>query len=200
MRNRLRDIGLHHVLPLVLLAPTLASCGVSGSSGRSAAETTPTKIATQANYVANPGFEDGVRDWTAWGGATVRIMHSDVRRGQTAAYVATNNLAPYGIVSAPTVGYPRRGDRFTVSAWIKAPDRPKDVVVRLEEVGGDADPTPAAATTRRINKRWQHVSSTGRVRRDDRTALHVYVTVENAIGRGDGFFIDDVRLFPLQPR
>jgi hypothetical protein len=186
------------VLPLVLLAPTLASCGVSGSSGRST--TTPTKIATQANYVANPGFEDGVRDWTAWGGATVRIIRSDVRRGQTAAYVATNNLAPYGIVSAPTVGYPRRGDRFTVSAWIKVADRPKDVVVRLEEVGGDADPTPAAATIRRINKRWQHVSTTGRVRRDDRTALHVYVTVENAIGRGDGFFIDDVRLFPLQPR
>jgi hypothetical protein len=144
--------------------------------------------------MANGGFEDGMHGWTPLGGATLRITNSDVRHGRAAAYVATREPVPYGIVSAPTVGYPRRGDRYTVSAWVKAADRPKQIVIRLVEVGGDAEPRIAGATMARISRRWQLFSTAGRIQRADRSALQVNVTVEHSIGRGDGILIDDVQV------
>jgi hypothetical protein len=118
----------------------------------------------------------------------------DARIGRFAAYVSTKEAVPYGIVSDFTVGQPRRGERFMIGAWVKAADRPKQVAVRLVEVGGQSAPTFAAEALRRIPKRWRFVSAVGRVRRGDRAALQVSIAVEHSVASGDGIFVDGVRV------
>jgi hypothetical protein len=199
------NLRLGRMLLLLLAAPTLVSCGISGSSEAPEAERTssemvpPNPSRRSANFVVNSGFEDGDRHWNPWGGASVQITRFEARHGRTAAYVSTKEPVRYGIVSAPVVGYPRRGERYIVGAWVKASDRPKQVVIRLAEVGGDAPPAYAAETSRRVITRWRFISTTGRVRRRDRVALHVYITVERSIGAGDGIFVDGVRVLRRPP-
>jgi hypothetical protein len=188
-RNPVRLTGLALLVSLVL------GCGISGSSEPS---TNASEVDAKRDSAADFSFEDGVSGWNSWGGATVRLTRSDVMQGNAAASVSTSSPVPYGIASSPAVGYPRQGDRYTVSAWVKSADRPKEIAVRLVEVGGDAPPEFSAEALRRITRRWRSISASGFVQRVDRGALHVSIAIEHSIGANDGFLIDGVKVLPAQ--
>jgi len=82
----------------------------------------PSTIAQQLNVLSNPGFENGLSSWSAYGGASAVSVQSFVsHRGQFAALVDDRTHDYHGI-STDVLGALSDRHSYTISAWFRLAD------------------------------------------------------------------------------
>ena len=103
---------------------------------------------------------------------------------------------PFGVSTGSVVGYPSRGSRYSLSAWVTSGAFTVGSRATVELVGmrpngvsvvlGKAEP--------RLTSRWKHVSISSRISRATLVSLSVVILVQRDIVRGATFYVDGVRL------
>lgn len=199
----------------VLLAPAIVAVGGCSLRAEDEAETTQTRTGTEArqqakarrappvrpdppSYALNPGFEAGVDFWGPIGKNRLERV-TDVKkfgRASAKAVASASPRQPYGARSLGLIGYPRRGQLLTFSVWIRGDPTTvgKAVKLLLTETGGGAPAGVVAAKGFLLSSGWERVAIRGRVKRDDRASIDVYLIVDRSIGYEDSFYFDGVRL------
>ncbi len=201
-----RLLRVRLLFPVLLgVVVVLTACqgeGIEASPTTSTSKTVPKFVARKyggpENYVLNPSFEDRLKQWGPWTYNSVvrrtRRYHQD---GKIAAEVAAREAAPYGIVQASLVGYPGRGEKFVLSAWVRTIGRAAVVHFAATESGGKAEPSNFIESAVNVGTRWKRISARGAVAKTDRTALSLYLGVTNSIAPGDRILVDGVTLYSV---
>jgi len=198
--------SLSRFSPLALVAAVLllVSCGGPATDAlRTISSTSPippnARYGGPTNYFPNPSFERNMSYWAPWGAAQLRRTTRIKKVGKASAEVVDPPASPFGIQASNVVGYPGKGDRFTVSFWVKAFPSTihKTIALEVSENGG---PNHAASLVTAITRRvltgtWQRIVATGTVKQSNRTGLSVIMFMSNSLAVGDGFYAGGATLY-----
>jgi hypothetical protein len=202
--GRRRSACLRSAALALAAAFVLAGCG--NENGPEAAPPPPPpplpeperpKYGGPQNFVANPSFEDDVRQWRTLADTSLVRTPQASKAGYSAGEVRALAPTPYGIYVPGAVGYPVTGDVYEASAWIRASPGAvgKPVVMQLTESGGPTKPRVVDEARMRMTSSWKRLSVAGRVRGRTRTALDLLVAGNREIAVGDAFYVDAVTLY-----
>jgi len=186
-------------MTLAVAALLLASCGGTATHTVSTPKTIPVPPATKyggpTNFIPNPSFEKDVSYWKPYVSSRLARNTRVKRFGTASGQVTSTSMLPFGVEALNVLGYPLKGDRFTLSVWVKAFTATvhKRIVLELAETGKTTLET--ALTTSKLTGKWQRLHATGTVKQAQVTGLSVVIYISNTLMIGDGFYVDAATLY-----
>jgi hypothetical protein len=156
----------------------------------------PTRSHPPGNLVANGGFEQGVAPWRAFGDAPLERTADHARFGSEAAAVTAPPDESAGVFWYGAVVRPRRGERYSVSAWVRAGPgaRGDRIVVSVTEHAGGFEDEEVAGAEAYLASKWVRLHATGTVARRGRAALDIAIFVPEPNHVGERFYVDGISL------
>ncbi len=150
--------------------------------------------APSPDVATNGGFESGLVPWRADLGTELRRTTAEARSGEASAEVSARSDAPFGLHWLAAVTAPRRGERYTISAWVKGAGASvgNPVNLQVHEHGGAGMDRVLAWRGRPLRPAWARVAVSGVVQAADAESLDVYIWVQRPRVEGETFFVDDV--------
>jgi len=82
----------------------------------------PSTIAQQLNVLSNPGFENGLSSWSAYGGASAVSVQSFVSHSGQFAALVDDRTHDYHGISTDVLGALSDRQSYTISAWFRLAD------------------------------------------------------------------------------
>jgi len=162
-----------------------------------------------ANLIRNAGFERDTRFWQEWqpGTTIVTRTRATLHLGSASLRAAALGTSRYGVHELWIPAAPTRGDRFSLSLWLKgdASSQGKRVIVQVKlappsGAGGGLDESVSSPTATiisrsvRLTATWRRFSASATATTSSAAAFDLLVVAESDIASGDAFYLDDVKL------
>lgn len=151
-----------------------------------------------SNYVKNPTCDSSSSYWGYWQ-STVRHASGVARSGSGSCYVTRSTGTAYSMDDNPnSVSYPKQGEVYTATAWVKSTTAiGKPIYMSMRVNGGYASSVKKYGPAVYLSSNWQQITGTFTVDRSDRTSLDIYIVQEGA-AYGHSFYVDDITLYKGQ--
>ena len=162
----------------------------------------PSQSAPKGNLVVNGSFEHGLAPWGTLGGGSLERTTRQARFGAASGAVTARTDERAGIYWYGAVVRPRRGDRYTLTVWVRAAptaDNDRIVMELIEHAGGFEDRHVADAQLY-LDPKWKRMRASGTVARSGRLALDIAVFVPKPDRRGETFYLDGITLTRSEAR
>jgi Carbohydrate binding domain len=182
---------------LVALCTGAIAAGCGSTTPSSTTGLSPVVRPDPANFLLNPGFEDGLSAWHAYPNTAFARTTAEKRFGSASAKATAAGQSPttFGAYSVGIVGNPSTGSRYVFSVWVRG-DRTtkgKRLHIQLNERNPNKS-RPIAQANPVLTDRWTRIRIVGVVRGARAVALDVYLLLESGVALGDNFYIDGADL------
>ena len=180
----------------------VAGCGRVGfdATGDAAGDVTPAFDAPDrvAVPIMNPGCENGMMNWTGYGGTLT--ISSTAHTGAAACQICCAGPGSCTLDDAPNdaVLSPVMGDTYFGEAWvlIGAGAGARSGLVMLREWVSSTDVGSTAGTSAPLTPTWTRVTAMRTVTQPTDTSFDMFVVVDPPMA-GECFLIDDIALWRL---
>jgi len=186
------------VIVAAAIAALLAGCGGSSGPTATTGESTtslPDTSRQVGNFLPNPGFEQGLSDWAAYGQSHLGLSAKARHSGRVGLVLQAVTAQPYGVYDPGVIGYPGGGDRFVFSAWVRGTPTTIGKFVTLQVNGRMASGASTVLVVKytRMTDAWVHPRVSFRTP-GGFVAADAFVLLERSVAVGDSVYVDDLSL------
>ena len=128
----------------------------------------PSQSEPTGNLVVNGSFEPGLAPWGTLGGGSLERTTRQARFGAASGAVTARTDERAGIYWYGAVVRPRRGDRYTLTVWVRAArtaDNDRIVMELIEHAGGFEDRHVADAQLY-LDPKWKRTEEDSELKAD----------------------------------
>ncbi len=154
----------------------------------------PGTVSSGVNLVKNPGCEIDTSNWGGYQASLSRntnFAHSGVASCQVS--LSTGNVDTMDD-SPDSVSYPKQGDTYTATAWVRSDNAVgKPVYLYIRQRGGTKATSNARSSVVYLSTSWLPLKAQAVVDAPDRTSLDVYIEQDSGVSR-NSFQVDDISL------
>ncbi len=147
-------------------------------------------IAAEDNIVPNPGFEDGINEWTKFGNCEIDVVSEPVH-GEYYSGIVTKRNEDYAGIAAALTNIVEAGKTYNAYCWVAlAPGTSANFQMTYKQTDGAGTKYKPIGTKKATGNKWVQVS--GKFKADITGDLKEFTIYIEGPAPGVDYYVDDV--------